>query len=139
MIKYLLNRRANKKKENAEADKELVSLQDSRYSEILQSYKDEVINLKEQVELCQERMKDKSLLIQELEEKMTSLVENHQQLVESKNSQIESLMRQINDLTSSVTGLTLLRCVKTECPVREPKLASTLQIKNGLLVSNESE
>lgn len=132
-VKYLLNRRANKKRENAEADKELVSLQDSRYSEILRAYKEEIEDLKSQLDFAVNHQKTRSEMIEDLQSQMTDMVAEHQRQIQEKQDRIEQLMSQINDLTSANTGLVLLQCRRQECLDRIPKFGTALQIKNGLL------
>lgn len=138
-IRYLINRRANRKKENAEADKELVSLQDSRYSEILRAYKEEIEDLKQQLDFAVNHQKTRSEMIEDLQSQMTAQVKEHQLLIEEKNSRIEALMAQVNQLSSQVTALTLLRC-KRICPNRLPPSEwAMLNIQDGIPMMDDSK
>lgn len=125
-IKYILNRKSEKRKAQAqadiierEADRANVELTDSKYQNLIDELQEEILSLREQNKECQDRMKDKSDVINSLQLRLTELVKDYQSQMEEKEEKITSLLGQINDLTSEIIGLTFFKCVKV-CQEREP-------------------
>ena len=144
-IKFLLNKRAEKKKAQAEADKADHEAQDAKYSgvndeyqRIIESLHTEIDELKEQLSFAQEHMKGKSEMIEKLQHKMMEQVQESQEQIVIKQAKIEELMQDINNLTSSNTALSMVRCEKLKCVDREPPFGyGGIDIKNGMLVKEE--